>query len=63
MMTGEDDYINTPALSKATADKINGAMFKSMPHLGHFPVAENPMIFVPHLIEAIEHIQGMRCVK
>ena len=60
MLTGEYDWSNTPAMSQATADKIKGAKHKSMPDLGHFPATENPSKFVPHLLEAIEHIQKTR---
>ncbi len=60
MLTGEYDWSNTPAMSQATADKITGAKHKSMPGLGHFPATENPSRFVPHLLEAIEHIQQAR---
>jgi pimeloyl-ACP methyl ester carboxylesterase len=59
-LTGEYDWSTTPAMSKATADKISGAMMKSMPGLGHFPATENPAKFVPHLLEAIEWIQKTR---
>lgn len=47
-------------MSKATADKIKGAGFKKMENHGHFPATENPGIFVPYLIEAIEYIQRTR---
>ena len=60
MLTGEYDWSNTPQMSQATADKIPGAVHKSMPGLGHFPATENPKRFVPFLIEAIEHIQKTR---
>lgn len=59
MLTGEYDWSNTPAMSQATADKIQGAKHRSMPGLGHFPATENPRLFVPHLIEAIRHIQAV----
>lgn len=59
-LTGEFDWSTTPAMSKATADKIEGAMFKSMQNLGHFPATENPALFVPYLVEAIEWIQKTR---
>lgn len=59
-LTGEYDWSTTPAMSKATADKIPGAMMKSMPGLGHFPATENPAKFVPHLLEAVEWIQKTR---
>lgn len=60
MLTGEYDWSNTPDMSQKTADKIPGAMHKAMPDLGHFPATENPRKFVPHLIEAIEHVQKVR---
>ncbi|KAJ4986193.1 hydrolase protein [Stagonosporopsis vannaccii] len=60
MLTGEYDWSNTPDMSQKTADKIPGAKHKAMPGLGHFPATENPKAFVPHLIEAIDHIQKVR---
>ncbi|KAE8148470.1 hypothetical protein BDV25DRAFT_168394 [Aspergillus avenaceus] len=50
------EEVNTPAMSGATARKIPGAQFKRMPNLGHFPATENPSIFVPFLLEAVDHI-------
>lgn len=55
MLTGDHDWIITPAVSEATAAKIPGASFKAMPGLGHFPISEKPSVFVPFLIHAIEH--------
>lgn len=55
-LTGEYDWSNTPEMSEETAAKIPGAKFKRMPGLGHFPSIENPGIFVPYLLEAIDHI-------
>ncbi|KAF2183028.1 alpha/beta-hydrolase [Zopfia rhizophila CBS 207.26] len=60
MLTGEYDWVNTPEMSQKTADKIPGAKHKAMPDLGHFPGTENPAKFIPHLLEAIEHIQEVR---
>jgi pimeloyl-ACP methyl ester carboxylesterase len=60
MLTGECDWLNTPEMSQKTADKIPGAVYKSMPDLGHFPATENPAKFVPYLIEAIDYIQKVR---
>ncbi|KAI1851427.1 hypothetical protein JX265_000339 [Neoarthrinium moseri] len=59
-LTGEYDWSTTPEMSKATADKIKGAGFKKMENLGHFPATENPSLFVPYLVEAIEYIQRTR---
>lgn len=56
LLTGEYDYSCTPAMSSATAARIPGARFVEMPGLGHFPIAENPERFIPHLLDAIEMI-------
>lgn len=56
MLTGEYDYSCTPEMSRRTARKIPGAVFRPMPDLGHFPYAENPPLFVPHLLDALDTI-------
>lgn len=60
MLTGEYDWSNTPTMAQDTADKVPGAKHKAMPKLDHFPATENPARFVPHLLEAIDHIQKTR---
>lgn len=60
MMTGEYDYSCTPAMSEATAAKIPGARFWTMPELGHFPICEHPEAFAPHLDRALEEIGDPR---
>lgn len=47
-------------MSKATADKIKGANFAAMKDLGHFPATENPELFVPYVLEAIDWINKTR---
>ncbi|KAI3400724.1 hypothetical protein diail_1933 [Diaporthe ilicicola] len=59
-LTGEYDWSTTPEMSKATADKIKGAMFTKMEGLGHFPATENPARFIPYLMDAIDWIQNTR---
>lgn len=49
-LTGEDDYSCTAEMSAATAARIPGARFVSMPGLGHFPIAEDPTLFKQYLI-------------
>ncbi|MCA4135375.1 alpha/beta fold hydrolase [Arthrobacter sp. M4] len=56
MMTGEYDYSCTPAMSKATAERIPGARFWTMTGLGHFPICEHPAAFRPHLDKALAEI-------
>lgn len=48
-LTGEYDWSTTPEMSNATAKKIQGANFKSMKGLGHFPATEDPSKFVSTL--------------
>ena len=60
MLTGEYDYSCTTEASKATADKIPGAVFEPMPGLGHFPLTENPKAILPYLLKALDHIQKYR---
>lgn len=50
MLTGEYDYSCTAEASEATAAKIKGARFRRMDGIGHFPFAENPALFLQHLL-------------
>ncbi|OHZ01937.1 hypothetical protein BC443_02660 [Salinicola sp. MIT1003] len=58
MMTGEYDYSCTPAMSEATANKIPGALYWTMPKLGHFPMAENPPYFAEHFLKALQEMDA-----
>ena len=50
LLTGAYDYSCTPDMSRRTADKIQGAHFQEMHELGHFPIAENPDVFMQYLM-------------
>lgn len=56
MLTGEYDYSCTPEMSRHTAERIPGAIFRIMPNMGHFPPAENPPLFAGYLLEALDVI-------
>jgi pimeloyl-ACP methyl ester carboxylesterase len=56
MLTGEYDYSCTPEMSRRTAERIPGAVFRMMPGLGHFPPAENPPLFAGYLLDALDTI-------
>jgi pimeloyl-ACP methyl ester carboxylesterase len=58
MLTGEYNYSCTPAISRATADQIPGAIFETMKGLGHFPATEDPTRFLPYLMKALDHIEA-----
>lgn len=57
LLTGEYDYSCTPQMSERTAQRIRGAHFWPMPGLGHFPMAENPAEFLPHLRKALDVVE------
>ncbi|KKP07850.1 hypothetical protein THAR02_00058 [Trichoderma harzianum] len=57
MLTGEYDYSCTAAASRATAEKIPGAVFEEMKGLGHFPMTEQPAVFLPYFLRALDFIQ------
>ena len=54
MLTGEYDFSCTAELSAETAARIPGARFGRMDGMGHFPFAENPALFLDHLLPALE---------
>lgn len=55
LLTGAYDYSCTPQMSRATAERIPGAVFRVMPELGHFPMAENSPVFAEYLLHALDH--------
>lgn len=59
-LAGEYDWSNTPEMSEDTANKIAGARLKRMPDLDHFPATENPAVFVPYLLEAIDYVRASK---
>lgn len=60
MLTGEYDYSCTPEISRATAAKIPGAEFEVMRGMGHFPMAENPQLFLQYLRPALARLGARR---
>lgn len=58
MLTGEYDYSCTVELSRATAEKIQGVVFREMKGIGHFPFAENPKLFAEYLLPVLEDLRG-----
>ena len=46
ILNGEYDWSGTPELGKELADLIPGAAYQTMKSLGHFPMSENPNLFL-----------------
>jgi pimeloyl-ACP methyl ester carboxylesterase len=42
--------------SRAVVDQVPGVKFKVMPNLGHFPMSENPQLFLTHLLPVLDEI-------
>lgn len=56
MLTGEYDYSCTPEMSEKTAQQIPNAEFNRMKTLGHFPMCENPRLFMEYLHPILKQI-------
>jgi pimeloyl-ACP methyl ester carboxylesterase len=49
ILCGEYDWSATPAMARALAERIDGATYADMPRLGHFPMSENPALFLEYI--------------
>ncbi|MQA16018.1 MAG: alpha/beta fold hydrolase [Pseudonocardiaceae bacterium] len=56
MLTGEYDYLSTPAQSEATAAKIPGASYQTMHQVGHFPMSEDHPRFMSYIGPILDEI-------
>ncbi|MEU4016966.1 alpha/beta hydrolase [Microbacterium sp. NPDC028030] len=56
VLSGSYDTSVPPEASRALAAAIPNASFAEMPELGHFPHAENPGRFAPHLESALRRV-------
>jgi pimeloyl-ACP methyl ester carboxylesterase len=56
ILCGEYDWSSTPAMARALADRIKGAQYRDMPGLGHFPMSENPQLFLDYIRPVLAEI-------
>jgi len=56
LLTGEYDYSCSPQDTLETAAQIDGAEVRIMPGLGHFPMSENPQLFITELLPVLTEI-------
>src|SRR4051812_24317683 len=59
LLSGEYDYSCTPEETLAVAASIPGAEATIMKGLGHFPMSENPEVFVGHLLPVLDKIRRL----
>lgn len=58
VMTGEEDYGNSPAMSHAIAAEIPGCELVILPGLRHMALAEAPELFNAKLLDFLSRVQG-----
>jgi pimeloyl-ACP methyl ester carboxylesterase len=56
LMTGEYDWGNSPDQTRILAEQIKGSKFVEMKGLGHFPMAENFVLFKQYLTPILDEI-------
>jgi pimeloyl-ACP methyl ester carboxylesterase len=63
VMTGEYDYLTTPADGKRTATEIRNGEFIEMKDIGHFPMSENYPVFRSYLRQGLDSLHGKRLAE
>ena len=58
LLTGEYDYSASPRDTQAIVDRVRGAKLTVMKGLGHFPMSENPEVFLGYLRPVLREILG-----
>ena len=58
VMTGEEDYGNSPAMSRAILAEIPGSELVILPGLRHMALAEAPELFNAQLLAFLSRVQG-----
>lgn len=56
LLTGEYDLSATPAMTQALAELVNAQHFEVMEKMGHFPMSENPELFLRYLKPVLDAI-------
>ncbi|MFZ2159648.1 MAG: alpha/beta hydrolase, partial [Bradyrhizobium sp.] len=56
LLTGEYDYSCSPADTAEVASHVRGAKVTVMERLGHFPMSENPKLFLSYLRPVLDEI-------
>lgn len=57
LLTGEYDYSASPKAAQEAADRIKGSKLTIMEKLGHFPMSENPALFLRYLRPVLDEIK------
>lgn len=57
ILTGEYDCSGTLEHGQAAHQAISGSTWSAMPGVGHFPMSENPDVFLKHLLPVLETVR------
>lgn len=57
ILTGEYDCSGTLEHGEAAHQAIAGSTWSAMPDVGHFPMSENPDVFMQHLLPVLETVR------
>ncbi len=58
ILSGEYDHSGTAELGRAAHEAIVGSTFTEMKNVGHFPMSENPEVFMSYLLPVLEAIRS-----
>ena len=57
LLTGEYNWASPPSKAAELARRIQGATYRMMPGLGHFPMTENPEQFATYVLPILDDIR------
>jgi pimeloyl-ACP methyl ester carboxylesterase len=58
LLSGEYDYSGTPMHGQAAHEAIPGSTWELMEGVGHFPMSENPEVFIAYLLPVLDRIEA-----
>ena len=58
ILNGEYDWSGQPVFGEQLAEMIPGARYQTMKDLGHFPMSENPELFLKYVRPVLDRISG-----
>ena len=58
ILSGEYDFSATIEMGRAAHEAIAGSTFEAMEGVGHFPMSENPDVFLTYLVPVLDRIRA-----
>ena len=60
ILSGEYDWSGKSELGREAHEMIKGSTWSEMQGVGHFPMSENPRVFIEHLLPILEMVRQRR---